>query len=88
MFGFKVNIDKWLRREMSATELALLREEDALAESKMRVNAYRERLRRLNERANARVKERITPPKIEIKMSNQQDVPANVVRRKFRDMLP
>jgi hypothetical protein len=55
MFGFKVNITKWLRREISATELALLREEDALAESQMRVKAYRERLRRLNDRANARV---------------------------------
>lgn len=55
MFGFKINITKWLRREISATELALLREEDALAESQMRVKAYRERLRRLNDRANARV---------------------------------
>jgi hypothetical protein len=55
MFGLKVNITKWLRREISATELALLREEDALAESQMRVKAYRERLKRLNDRANARV---------------------------------
>lgn len=65
MFGFRVNITKWLRREISATELALLREEDALAESQMRVRAYRERLRRLNERANARVNEAKARPVLE-----------------------
>lgn len=87
---FKVNIDKWLRRQMSATELALLREEDLLAESKMRVNAYRERLRRLNERANARIEEQ---RRAKLGIPKDKEPAAwsgkpSVVRRAFTDMLP
>ena len=85
MFGFKVNIDKWLRREMSATELALLREEDALAEAKMRVNAYRERLRRLNERSNARVREATQPRPV---LEPLRELRTTTPKRKFGDMLP
>jgi hypothetical protein len=44
---FKVDIQKWLAKEVHATELALLRAEDELANAQLRVNALRERAARL-----------------------------------------
>ncbi len=44
---FKVNIAKWLEKEIKGTELALLRAEDELNEAQYRVKAIRSRLSRL-----------------------------------------
>lgn len=54
---FKVNIDKWLKREIHATELALLKGEDALSEQQMRVTAFRARLARLKKRQEQRARQ-------------------------------
>ena len=47
---FKVNIAKWLEKEIKGTELALLRAEDELNEAQYRVKAIRSRLARLKGR--------------------------------------
>lgn len=50
MFG-KVDITKWLEKEIHATELALLVAEDELAAAQLRVNALKERGARLQAKA-------------------------------------
>jgi len=47
---FKVNIEKWIKREIASTELALLRAEDELNEAQYRVKTIRSRLARLKGR--------------------------------------
>lgn len=44
---FKVDISKWIAKELHTTELELLRAEDELASAKLRVEALQERAARL-----------------------------------------
>lgn len=48
---FKVDISKWIAKELHTTELALLRAEDELASAKLRVAALQERATRLKGKA-------------------------------------
>lgn len=47
---FKVNIQKYLKREINRSEVALLRAEDELLNAQMAVNAHRSRIKRLKGR--------------------------------------
>ena len=44
---FKVNIEKWIEKEIQATDLALLKAQDELLEAQLRVKGFEARLARL-----------------------------------------
>lgn len=71
MFG-KINIAKWIAREIRRTELGLLAAEDQRSEAQFRVKAMRERLNRLRARYEIiEAKERRAAPAV---------VPGNIFR--------
>ncbi len=76
---FKVNIEKWLKREIAGTELALLRAEDELNEAQYRVRTIRSRLARLKGRqAKA---DRPTANKVVEELMGEENRPATFIGR-------
>lgn len=51
---FKVNIEKWIEKELYKTELTLLEAEDELQAAKLRVGALTERAARLRNHSQER----------------------------------
>jgi HEPN domain-containing protein len=51
---FRINITKWLQREIAQTEYALLKAEDEAADAALRVKALQQRVTRLKGKLNKR----------------------------------